>query len=183
MNKILLTLITLLPATAFAHTGTEITGFTAGILHPLTGLDHLLAMVAVGLWASQIGKKAIWMLPTSFVTVMVLGALLPLFQINLPYVEVGILLSVLVLGGLIAAALPMVLSVVIVGFFGLFHGYAHGIEASTLSATYITGFVLATAILHITGVIVGINLHKLSEKMTRFAGGLIAMTGAYLIFA
>ncbi|WP_353571949.1 HupE/UreJ family protein, partial [Candidatus Albibeggiatoa sp. nov. BB20] len=117
MNKTFLKLlgfilIGLLPVSAYAHhTGVEITGFVAGILHPLTGLDHLLAMIAVGLWASQMSHKARWTLPISFIAVMIVGAVLPVIGISVPYVETGILLSLLVLGGLVATVLPLAVSI------------------------------------------------------------------------
>ncbi|MCV6636180.1 HupE/UreJ family protein [Candidatus Albibeggiatoa sp. nov. NOAA] len=179
-----LVLVGLLPMSVYAHHPVEMTGFAAGTLHPLTGLDHLLAMVAVGLWASQIGKKALWTLPSSFIIAMVLGALLPIMGVAIPYVETGILLSVLVLGGLVATALPMAFSIAIVSCFAVFHGYAHGAETSALSASYIAGFVLSTAILQAMGVMTGVALRQLQfEKITRFAGSAIAMTGMYFVFA
>jgi urease accessory protein len=141
-------------------------------------------MIAVGLWASQLDKKATWILPSSFIAVMVLGALLPVMGISVPYVETGILLSLLVLGGLISTKLPIVVSMMIVGCFGLFHGYAHGAEASSISVLYIAGFVLSTAILHTMGVMLGIRLCQLNvAKITHFIGGMIAMTGLYFVFA
>lgn len=189
MNKfftqfVSLMIMGLLPISVFAHSGMEVSGFIAGILHPLTGFDHLLAILAVGLWASQMGNKSLWTLPSTFVVVMVLAALLPAIGIAIPYVETGILLSILVFGGLVAAALPMSLSIVIVGCFALFHGYAHGAEASVISATYIAGFALSTSALLASGVGLGMSLRQLNvEKITRFAGGMIAMTGMYLVFA
>lgn len=180
-------LLMLMPVTVFAHSnGTEPSGFLAGILHPFLGLDHLLAMVAVGLWASQIGKKAVWALPSSFVAMMIAGVVIAMAGVSMPYVETGILLSVLVLGGLVATALtlPTFFSMLIVGSFALFHGYAHGTEVSVVSMAYIAGFVLSTAALHTVGTLSGLFLRELnSEKIARFAGGLITLTGMYLVFA
>lgn len=188
MKKLQLCILFLLmPITAFAHqAGTESAGLFAGVLHPLSGLDHLLAMVAVGLWASQMGQKAAWTLPSTFITAMIAGVIVAMAGVSVPYVETGILLSVLVLGGLIATAwvLPTVFSIGIVGSFALFHGYAHGSEVSAVSMAYIAGFVVSTAFLHATGVFSGLFLRQLnSEKIARFAGGLITLTGLYLVFA
>ena len=126
-----LSVIFLTPSLANAHTGI---GNTAGLLHgfghPLGGLDHILAMVAVGIWAAQIGGKAIWAVPTTFVSVMVVGGILGITGVAVPFVEQGIVMSVLILGVLIAAAacLPLASSAAIVGLFALFHGHAHGAE-------------------------------------------------------
>ena len=180
-------LLMLMPVTVFAHhNGVESAGFMAGVLHPFSGLDHLLAMGAVGLWASQIGQKAVWALPSSFVAMMVAGVVIAMAGVSMPYVETGILLSVLVLGGLVTTALtlPTFFSMLIVGSFALFHGYAHGTEVSVVSMAYIAGFVVSTAVLHATGTITGLFLHQLnSEKIARFVGGLITLAGMYLVFA
>lgn len=187
MNKLkLFSFITLstFSLAAWAHIGFATTGFMSGILHPLTGLDHLLAMFAVGLWASQVGKKAIWLIPVAFVVTMALGTALVLVNITVPYVEEGILSSVLILGILIALALrlPAIFAMIIVGFFAIFHGYAHGSEVSELSLTYGIGFILSTIALHVVGIFLGMSLKALNfAQVARFAGVLIALAGAILI--
>jgi urease accessory protein len=179
----------LLPSLAQAHTGVGATsGFANGLAHPLTGLDHLCAMIAVGLWAVQRGGRAIWLVPLAFVSVMTLGAILGMAGIALPFVEKGILASVLVLGVLIAAAvrLPLVMSVILVGLFALFHGHAHGAEMPVTASgfTYGIGFVAMTAMLHLAGIGWGLALQKIaSEKILRYTGGAIAGCGLYLCFA
>lgn len=145
-----------LPGAAWAHTfGAHDAGFAHGFLHPVGGWDHLLAMVAVGLWAAQRGGAALWALPLAFVGTMVAGGALALAGIELPQVETGILLSVVVLGGLIAAQarLPLAASVGLVALFAVFHGHAHGAEMpeAAAPALYALGFVVATALLHAAG--------------------------------
>lgn len=175
----------LFPDMAMAHTGVgETTGFIHGFSHPVGGADHLLAMVAVGLWATQIGGRALWVVPSAFVTVMMLGGVAGFSGISIPFIEEGILASILVLGVLIAGAFkfPMVVSMLLVGFFALFHGYAHGTEmpASIGAAAYSAGFAFSTALIHSVGIVSGLGLRKLSlEKMTRYAGGAIALSGIY----
>lgn len=167
-----------------AHTGIGATaGFAHGFSHPLLGLDHLLAMIAVGLWAPQLAqnnKKALWMVPISFAGVMILGGVLGASKIELPLVETGTLMSVLVLGVLVAASarLPLVASIAVVGAFAIFHGHAHGAEMpQAVSALfYGAGFVLATALLHSVGVTLGVlSQKKMSLQITRFAGAAIAL--------
>ena len=142
-----------------AHPGHDTASFGAGLVHPLGGLDHILAMLAVGLWVAQLGGRARWMAPATFIGVMTLGGALGLAHVSLPFVEQGILLSVLVLGVLIAAAvrLPLVASAAIVGLFALCHGFAHGAEMPDTAAgfTYGAGFALATALLHGSGLLAG----------------------------
>lgn len=179
-------LLLLLPGVALAHTGVgETTGFIHGFSHPIGGADHLLAMVAAGLWASQIGGKALWTVPCTFVVVMILGGFLGFFGIPILFIEEGILISVLILGVLIAGAFkfPLAYSVLIVGFFAIFHGHAHGAEmpVTVVAASYIVGFSLATAILHLAGIGLGILLQKNNQKtVNRITGGAIALSGIYL---
>lgn len=174
------------PGIAMAHTGIgETAGFMHGLNHPISGVDHVLAMVAVGLWATQIGGRSLWVVPAAFVTVMILGGMIGFSGIAIPFIEEGILVSVLVLGILIAGAckLPTAVSMAIVGFFALFHGYAHGTEmsASIGAASYSAGFVLLTAMAHSIGIASGLGLQKLNlERITRYAGGAIALCGIYL---
>jgi len=138
-----------LPGIALAHTGAgQTTGFMYGFGHPIGGADHMLAMVAVGLWAAQIGGRALWIVPGTFVGVMLIGGILGFTGIPVPFVEEGILVSILILGILIVGAfkLPLAYSSMIVGLFAVFHGHAHGAEMpETLSAAwYAVGFALAT---------------------------------------
>lgn len=177
----------LLPASVLAHTGAGTgAGFASGFGHPVGGVDHLLAMVAVGLWAAQVGGRALWVLPGAFVAMMVLGGVLGVSGMHLPYAEAGIMVSVLLLGLLIATAfkLPLAAGAVLVGIFAVFHGHAHGAEmpAAISAAWYSAGFALATALLHAGGIAGGLLLQKLNvEKAVRLAGSAIGLCGAYLI--
>jgi urease accessory protein len=169
------------PSLAHAHVGIGGTsGFLHGVSHPLTGIDHLCAMIAVGLWAAQAGGRAIVKVPLAFVSVMLLGGALGMAGVHFPVVETGIALSVLILGVFIAAAvrLPLPASMLIVGLFALCHGHAHGAEMpSTASALgYAGGFALATALLHVAGIGLGVGVERIaSAKIVRFAGGAIAL--------
>ena len=177
----------LLPGMAMAHTGVGSThGFEAGLRHPLGGLDHILAMVAVGLWASQLGGRSIWLVPVAFVFVMAVGGALAMFGIRLPYIESGILVSVIVLGLLIAGGVrvPVSVGVILVGIFALFHGAAHGAEMPRGASGYLyaSGFMLATAGLHLAGVLGGLMLGGLSLSMlTRACGLVVAGYGVFLL--
>jgi len=176
----------LLPGMALAHSGVgETTGFMHGLSHPVGGADHLLAMVAVGLWATQVGGRALWLVPCTFVGVMIFGGILGFSGVPVLFIEQGILLSVLILGVLIAGAfkLPLVYSAMIVALFAIFHGYAHGAEMPALNtaASYTAGFALSTAILHLAGIGMGRLMSKISlPVVSRFAGGAIALGGVYL---
>lgn len=185
-----LLLIFLLPSLAQAHPGVpgHTHGFGNGLSHPLTGLDHLCAMIAVGLWAAQRGGRALWLVPLTFVSIMVTGGILGMGGMGIPYVEQGIAASVLVLGIFIAAAvrLPLWASMAIVGLFALFHGYAHGAEMPDTASgfAYGIGFVVATASLHLSGIALGITAQRFaSAQWVRCAGGAIAACGVYLCFA
>lgn len=182
--------VLLAPAVAWAHPGLpgHTHGFANGFAHPLSGLDHLLAMTAVGLWAVQRGGRAIWMAPLAFVSVMTLGGMLGMLGMGeVPLMEQAIAASVLILGIFLATAsrLPLSMSIFVIGLFALFHGYAHGAEmpptASGLS--YGLGFVFATATLHLCGIGIGLAAQRMnSMKLVRYAGGVIAAYGIYLIF-
>jgi urease accessory protein len=185
---IVLLLTTLMvPSLTHAHSGAgETSRLLQGIGHPLSGLDHICAMVAVGLWAAQMGGRSIWAIPLTFINVMALGGILAMMGINLPLVETGIVISLLTLGVLIAASLrlPLVASVIIVGLFATFHGLAHGAEMpETASAlAYAAGFIIATAFLHGCGVGLGVAIQRLaSPKIVRYAGTAIVLCGAYLL--
>jgi urease accessory protein len=178
-----LALFALTPFLAQAHiVPGEANGFTSGLNHPLHGLDHILAMVAVGLWAAQLGGRSLWLVPATFVSLMTVGGALGMLGVHVPMVEAGILVSVLALGVLIAAKarLPLILSMAVVGLFAVFHGHAHGTEiplaASGLS--YALGFVFATATLHACGIGLGLLAQRrLAAPALRFAGAGIALTG------
>ncbi len=172
----------LLPATALAHVAQNAAagGFLAGAAHPFSGADHLLAMLAVGVWAAQNGGRSRWLLPTVFVLLMLAGALAGRAGLPLPGVDMGIAASLLVLGLLIASALRTnaCVAMLVVAFFAIFHGHAHGSEMPLASSvgTYFIGFALATACLH--GV--GIGAATLARVcVTRSAGAAIALSGIY----
>ena len=175
-------------APAFAHLNPEEhSSFMAGLSHPLFGLDHILVMVAVGLWAAQIGGKALWGVPLAFVTTMAVGFGLALAGIGLPFVEPAILASVVALGLLVAMAVKLdtVMSAAIVAVFALFHGHAHGGELGSAGALQFgVGFVVATAFLHIAGIGLGLGIARLSggALAARIIGGLTALAGLVLAF-
>ncbi|MWD30067.1 protein hupE [Aquicoccus sp. SCR17] len=182
--------LTLLASTtpALAHLGPAGHGsLAAGASHPLFGTDHLLAMVAVGLWAALSGGRALWTVPAGFVGAMVAGFLLALAGIGLPMVEPLILGSVIVLGGLVALTirLPLGAAVALVATFGLFHGHAHGAEMGAATALpYLAGFAGATALLHLAGIGLGRLLTGLGRSLAmRGAGGLVALAGAGFVLA
>jgi len=157
-------------------------GFEAGVLHPLSGLDHLLAMIAVGIWAAQLGGRAILAVPCAFVGCMAVGGILTVMGVSLPLVEPGILGSVLLFGLLIAttARVPTILGMAIVGLFALFHGHAHGTELpqATNPATYTLGFVMATSFLHAVGLGLAVVIGRAAPKpVLRVIGGGIAAAG------
>ncbi|MEO3997380.1 HupE/UreJ family protein [Mesorhizobium sp. CAU 1732] len=176
---------------AFAHLDpVEHGSFAAGFTHPLFGVDHVLAMLAVGLWATMLGGRAIWAVPASFVGVMAIGFLLSTAGVALPFVEPAILASVVALGLLVALALPMPVGIgmAVVGFFALFHGHAHGGEIGDATAIgYAAGFALATAGLHAGGVAAGLGFGSIARKsgslLTRIAGGATTLAGLWLIVA
>jgi len=173
---------------AHAHTGLDVGGFPAGFMHPFGGLDHLLAMVGVGLWAAQLGGRALWLVPLSFVGVMVLGGALGMAGFEPPGVEGGILGSVLLLGLLVAWAprLPLAVPVAAVALFAIFHGLAHGAElpAGSSGLTYAIGFALATALLHGAGLAAGaMAAVRLGAWSQRAAGAAIAGLAVVLIAA
>ena len=177
------------PSLAQAHVGAgEAHGFMHGLAHPLAGLDHLCVMVAVGLWAAQMGGRAMWRVPLAFVSIMALGGVLGMAAVPVPFIEGGIAMSLLVLGVLIAAAvrLPLLLSAAIVGVFAVFHGYAHGAEMpqNTSGLEYAAGFVLTTALLHASGIAVALLAKSRGRvQWLRLAGAAIALCGGGIWFA
>ncbi|HTN94701.1 MAG TPA: HupE/UreJ family protein [Gallionella sp.] len=178
-------LLLIASGSALAHPGHNVSGFAAGLTHPFSGLDHLLAMVAVGLWAAQRGGRKIWLLPAAFMTMLVAGAALAMHWQSLPMVEAGIASSVLALGLLVAlsAQLPVALSIAITGLFGLLHGYAHGLELPESAAPldYAAGFLIATASLHLAGIAVGVATQRRYALLSRILGSAIALAGTYLL--
>jgi urease accessory protein len=180
--------VTTLPA--FAHLNPEEHGsFMAGISHPLFGADHILAMIAVGLWAAQIAssgeRRALWIVPSAFVGTMAIGFALALGGIELPFVEPAILASVIALGLLVAMAvrLPVTAASAVVGVFALFHGYAHGGELGSAGALQFgLGFVVATALLHVAGIALGLGIARFGNVAGRIVGGLTAVAGLSLVF-
>lgn len=162
----------------------DVRGFGNGFAHPLHGLDHLLAMTAVGLWAAQLGGRARWLVPASFVGVMIVGAALAMSGLRIAFAEEGILLSVLGFGILItvAARFPLAASMAIVGLFALLHGHSHGTEMpdSAVGFAYGAGFALATAALHGCGIGLACAAQSVRVPAVRWAGATIAMAGICL---
>jgi urease accessory protein len=165
-------------------------GAVEGFLHPLLGLDHLLAMVTVGLLSAQLGGRAIWTVPLTFVSVMALGGVLGLLGIELPLVEFGIAASVIVLGLalLLKAQLHEVVAMVFVGIFAVFHGYAHGAELPQVSSpiiaiAYVVGFLVSTAGLHVIGALLGYIMlrNQRGSLVLRGSGMLIALAGTFIM--
>jgi urease accessory protein len=180
-------LLAMFPSLAHVHAGgRHAGGLLHGFAHPFGGLDHLCAMFAVGLWAAQRGGRAAWLTPLTFVVVMALGGWLGMAGIALPWVEAGIVSSLLVFGVLIAAAVrvPLAASAVLVGAFAICHGHAHGVEmpADALGLAYGLGFGSATALLHALGFAFARGLRRVEPlPLVRFAGAAIALCGAYLV--
>ena len=182
--------LALLPGAAFAHTGAgHAHGFVQGFAHPIGGLDHLLAMVAVGLFAAYLGGRALWLVPATFVGVMALGGLLGVSGAALPYVELGIALSVVVLGLLVALRwnFPVAGAMAIAGVFAVFHGYAHGTELpeNASGLAYGIGFMIATAGLHLAGIAIGLGFASrgtgnLGRRLVQTGGGAIALAGVVI---
>ena len=154
--------LVLTPTLAFAHPGHDGVSLVNGFAHPLAGIDHIAAMVAVGLLAARIGGRALWLVPGSFVAAMALAGFAGMAGYGMPYVETGILLSVVVLGAIVAlrVTMPVAAAMGLVAFFAMFHGYAHGVEMpETVSGlAYGAGFVVATALLHALGVGLGLTI-------------------------
>lgn len=175
----------------YAHVETGVAGgLSSGIMHPITGLDHLIAMVAVGIWGAQLGRPAIWILPITFPMVMALGGLLGLsgLPISGTLVEIGIALSAVTLGMLVALRLqiPIWGAAVIVGVFALCHGHAHGTElpSAANALAYGVGFVIATGLLHLCGILLGeLNRFPTGDKVIRVIGAVIAVLGSTFLLS
>lgn len=173
MLKFFLIGIVIAQASLLAHTGVgSISGFEAGFTHPMGGEDHILAMFAVGLWAAQMGGRSLWAVPLSFVTVMVIGAFFAIQGAQVSLIEGGIFVSLLVLGAVIGLGVrvPVVFASVLVGILAIFHGMAHGSEMplNTSGIEYGLGFVLATGLLHVSGIVVGLILSKIMKSKIFF---------------
>jgi urease accessory protein len=187
---LILPALCLVPTAAFAHVGVGSTsGFMHGFMHPLSGLDHQLAMILVGIFAYQLGGRALWLVPLTFVSVMAFGGFLGVMGIPVPFVEVGIALSVIVLGAIVAFGVkpPVAIAMAAVGLFAIFHGHAHGSEMP-LDASgfeYGLGFMLATALLHAVGIgigfLIGMSTKTLGNNVYRIAGGLASVAGIALL--
>jgi urease accessory protein len=176
------------PAAAWAHVaGGEAIGFAGGLKHPISGLDHVLAMVAVGLWGAQLGAPAIWLLPVTFPMVMAFGGMLALLGIPLPGAEIGIAISAIALGLVVMgeARPPLPVAATLVGFFAIFHGHAHGTElpAGANGLLYSVGFVIATGCLHAVGIAIGL-VHRWpsGRKALRVAGAIVAAAGCVFLW-
>lgn len=173
------------PALAHVGPGTP-SAFSAGLAHPIAGADHILAMMAVGLWAAAIGGRAVLAVPTAFIAAMVGGAALAMAGVGLPAVEPMILASVVVLGLLVAAAMRPAASAAaaLVGAFAVFHGYAHGAEMGGAGALgFGAGFALSTALLHGAGIGLGLYAARSTDKVSRIAGAATALAGLGLMAA
>lgn len=188
--SLLAALLVLAPGAAFAHVGAgDTSGFAHGFMHPVTGIDHVLAMVAVGVFAYQLGGRALWLVPGTFVLVMAAGGALGMAGIALPHVETGIALSVVVLGAIIALGVkaPVAIAMGIAGLFAIFHGHAHGAEmpSDVAGAEYAAGFMLGTALLHAAGIALGFLLgwvgERYSQAIVRVAGALVSIAGVGLL--
>jgi urease accessory protein len=182
--------VLLTPAVAFAHTGAgHASGFLHGFGHPISSLDHVLAMVMVGVFAFQLGGRALWLVPSTFVAVMAAGGALGITSSGVPFVEAGIALSVVGLGAAVALGVkaPVAAAMGVVGLFALFHGHAHGAEMpdGASGVAYGAGFMLATALLHLAGIGGGFLVGKAGERhaslVVRSAGSLAGLAGVGLL--
>ena len=180
--------LALAPSLAFAHTGHgDAEGFVHGFMHPIGGLDHVLAMVAVGIFAAQLGGRAIWAVPATFVALMALGGFLGMAGIDVPFVEFGITLSIVALGGAVALGWknwPLGAAMAVVGFFAIFHGHAHGAEMPTDASglAYAGGFMTATALLHMAGIGLGVLIGSArAPRLTQALGAGVAAIGVGLL--
>jgi urease accessory protein len=181
-------LTTLWAQTAYAHLlKGQAYGFLTGFLHPISGADHVLAMVAVGLWGAQLGAPAIWVLPVAFPLVMAMGGMLGFLGVPLPGVEYGIAASAILLGAAVAFEVrpPVVVAGLLVGFFAIFHGHAHGTElpAGESALLYSMGFVIATGCLHALGIGIG-TVHRWTwgQKLLRASGTMVAAGGIFFLW-
>jgi urease accessory protein len=181
-SSILTASVLLAASPALAHSGDALGGFGSGLLHPISGLDHVVAMIAVGLWGGILGAPALWLLPIVFPLVMALGGAAGVAGVPLPGIEAGIALSGVVLGLMVALAArpPLWLAAGLVGLFAVFHGHAHGAElpVSADPVVYAIGFVVATGLLHLTGIAIGqAGAWPVGRVVVRVAGAAIVLAG------
>lgn len=183
-----ISIIAFLGMPAYAHTDVASLqgGFISGFMHPILGLDHVVAMVAVGLWGAFLGKPAIWILPVVFPLVMALGGALGVAGVDIPFIEIGIALSAIVIGLAVVFAIrpPIWIAAIIVGAFAIFHGHAHGTELpnSANPLIYSIGFVTGTGLLHLAGIAIGELVRWPWGKMVvRASGAIIALIGLYFL--
>lgn len=189
-STVIALLVSLIPSIAYAHDGSVLPlgGFLNGLVHPVLGYDHFLAMLSVGILSAQMGGRAIWTVPATFVSVMAWGGALGLINIGLQSTELGIAASLVLLGSIIAAErkLPILLAMVGVGFFAIFHGYAHGTEMPQTAepVQYALGFLTGTALIHIAGLVIGdiAKRYQAGPTVLRFGGSLIAVMGVLFLF-
>ena len=176
----------LTPVVAFAHTGIgDTSGFVHGFGHPISGLDHVLAMAMVGVFAWQLGGRALWLVPMTFVGVMAVSGMLGAAGIGVPFVDIGIALSVVVLGAIVTfdVKAPIAAAVGVVGLFAMFHGHAHGAEIpdDAGGVAYAAGFMIATAILHLAGISTGFLIGTTDKRLVRLVGGFTTIAGVALL--
>ncbi len=189
LRLVLVSLFVVAASPALAHQQVGVAGgFVSGFTHPIFGPDHLIAMVAVGLWGAQLGSPAIWVLPITFPLVMALGGVLGVVGVPLPMVEIIIALSAVALGLIVALRwrAPFWVAAIIVGLFAVFHGHAHGMELPQAAnpLAYGVGFVLATGLLHLCGILIGLLVsYPVGERAVRVAGVFIAVLGGYFLAA
>ncbi len=175
------------PVAALAHVGQgRAEGLLAGLRHPVSGLDHVLAMISVGLWGAQLGAPAVWILPVTFPIVMAFGGMLGLAGVAVPGVEIGIALSAILLGMavMLEAHPPLWMAAIMVGFFAIFHGHAHGSELppGASGLLYSIGFVVATGMLHALGITIGVvHRWRWGRLLLRLAGALVATAGVIFL--
>jgi urease accessory protein len=186
MRTLLSLLLIAIPTAAFAHPGHgDAFGFVTGFMHPFGGLDHVLAMVAVGVFAFVLGGRALWLVPLSFIGMMAVGFLLGVGGANLPFVELGVALSSIVIGGVAALGRPMPVAAAmgLVGAFAIFHGFAHGAEmpANAGGLEFVLGFVSATALLHLAGIAAALATTRLAgkhgQRLAQLAGAAFVLGG------
>lgn len=189
VQSVFVLLLLAVPAqSAFAHVeGGQAAGFITGLQHPWSGLDHILAMIAVGLWGAQLGKPSIWVLPIAFPMMMAAGAMMGLLGIPVPGVEIGIAFSAILLGLMVLAEVrpKLAVSIAMVGFFAIFHGHAHGTELppGQSGLLYSMGFVIATGCLHGLGIVIGLVKElPLGRQALRGAGSFIAVMGVVFLW-
>jgi urease accessory protein len=187
-SPLLVALLFCLPSYTFAHVEQgQATGFITGLQHPWSGLDHVLAMIAVGLWGAQLGNPAMWLLPVTFPMVMSMGAMMGLLGTPLPGIEIGIALSAILLGAMVVGVVRprLIIAALLVGFFAIFHGHAHGTElpAGQSGLLYSMGFVIATGCLHGIGIAIGL-IHRwpVGKLALRGTGAFIAVMGVTFLW-